>query len=108
MSIGSIGGAGFAVNPYASKQTGSTSGLGATGAAPANDAVSEFMDWANKTPAQQMRDQVLRSMGIKESDLANMDPKTRAAVEKKIAEQIRQMVQHSVEKKTGVAVDIKA
>lgn len=108
MSIGSIGGASFTSSLYASTKNGAAGGLGAGSASPANDAVSEFMDWANKTPAQQMRDQVLRSMGIKESDLANMDPKTRAAVEKKIADQIKQMVQQSVEKKTGVAIDIKA
>lgn len=108
MSVGGISGAGFTSNPYATTQNNASGGLGAASAGSANDAVSEFMSWANKTPAQKMRDQILGSMGLKESDLAAMDPKTRAGVESKIAERIKQMVQNSVEKKTGVAVDIKA
>ena len=36
--------------------------------------------------------------------VSSLDPKTRAATEKKIADQIKQMVQNSVEKKTGVAI----
>jgi len=108
MSMTGIGGAGFTANPYATTQKSASSGLTAAASGSANDALSAFMDWANKTPAQKMRDQILGSMGLKESDLAAMDPKKRAEVEKKIADQIRQLVQNSVEKKTGVAVDIKA
>jgi len=108
MGIGGVGGVGFTANPYASTQKSASGGLGAVGAGSANDAVSDFMSWAKMTPAQQMRSQILGSMGLKESDLAAMDPKKRAEVEKKIADQIKHMVQNSVEKKTGVAIDIKA
>ncbi len=108
MSVSGITGPGFTSNPYATTQKNASTGLAAASGGSANDAISEFMDWANKTPAQKMRDQVLTSMGIKESDLASMDPKQRQAIEKKIADEIKQMVQQSTEKKTGVAVDIKA
>ncbi|MGA0601612.1 hypothetical protein ACO2Q3_12985 [Caulobacter sp. KR2-114] len=108
MSIGGVGGAGYAPSPYGSTQKSAAGGLGAASVGPANDAVSEFMSWAKMTPAQQMRAQILGSMGLKESDLAAMDPKQRDMTEKKIAERIKQLVQNSVEKKTGVAVDIKA
>ena len=108
MCVGGISGVGFSIIPYATTQKNAASGLGAASAGSANDAVSEIMDWAKKPPAQKMRDQILGSMGMKESDLAAMDPKKRAEVESKIAERITQLVQSSVEKKTGVAVDIKA
>jgi hypothetical protein len=106
MSIGGVVGSAVAANPYVSTAKAAGSAASAL-VGKADDAVADFMSWAKMTPAQQMRAKILGSMGLKESDLAAMDAKDRAAVEAKIAAQIKQQVQQGVEKKTGVAVDIK-
>jgi hypothetical protein len=59
------------------------------------------------TPADEMRAWILGSMGLTEDNLKAMDPKDHEKVEAKIEEMIRQNVQHSTEKKTGVAIDLK-
>src|ERR1700761_680853 len=91
-----------ATSPYASAPA--ASGLGQAKTSPGAQAVQDFLGLVNETPAQQMRDQILRSMGLTEDQLKAMDPKERA----KIEEMIKEKVQESTEKKTGVAVDIKA
>ena len=95
-----------ATSPYASAPA--ASGLGQAKTSPGAQAVQDFLGLVNETPAQQMRDQILRSMGLTEDQLKAMDPKERAKVEEKIKEMIKEKVQESTEKKTGVAVDIKA
>ena len=66
-----------------------------------------FLDYAQKTPAEQMREQILGSMGLKEEDLKNMDADKRAALERKIEEIIKHKVEQEQAKK-GAVVDIKA
>jgi hypothetical protein len=73
----------------------------------ASDPVADFLDFVGKTPAEQMRAEILHELGLSEDDLKAMDPKERLKVEAKIKELVREKVQESVEKKTGVAVDIK-
>jgi hypothetical protein len=74
----------------------------------AADPVADFLNFVGKTPAEQMRAQILHELGLKEEDLKAMDPKERLKVEQKIKELVREKVQETVEKQTGVAVDIKA
>ena len=76
-------------------------------AEPESPAKKAFMDRMKMTPAEQMRASILESMGIKEEDLKNMDPKKREAIENKIKEMIKTKVEQAEEKK-GVLVDIKA
>ncbi|THD57797.1 hypothetical protein [Phenylobacterium sp.] len=78
---------------------GSTSGL--------SQAEQQFLDWANMTPAQQMRAQIMQDLGVTPQDEQNMTPQDRAKLEEKIRELVKEKVQESTEKKTGVAVDIK-
>ncbi len=98
-------------NPYVGPSAAAAAGPSASGAqgpaSAAPDPVADFLNVVGKTPAEQMRDQVLRDLGVTEDDLKAMDPKERLKIEQKIKELIREKVQESVEKKTGVAVDIK-
>ncbi len=79
------------------------------GASPAAASAPEqdFLNFIGKTPAEQMRDQILHSLGVTENDLKAMSPEDRAKMEAKIKQLVHEKVQESVEKKTGVAVDIK-
>lgn len=80
----------------------------APAAARPTTAEQAFDDYAKKTPAQKMRDEILGSMGLTEEKLAAMDPKERAKVEAKIKTLIKQKVEQEAEKKTGVIIDLKA
>jgi TPP-dependent pyruvate/acetoin dehydrogenase alpha subunit len=74
----------------------------------AGNAVSEFLDYAKETPAQRMRDAILKSMGLSEDDLKNMSPEKRKAVEETIRQKIKDAAEEAANKgKTGLVADIK-
>ncbi|EPE98958.1 hypothetical protein [Rhizobium grahamii] len=54
--------------------------------------VSEFTDLANKTPAERIRDSILKSLGITEDELASMPPEQREAIEKQIADELKRQL----------------
>ncbi|MBS0363257.1 MAG: hypothetical protein JSR98_17920 [Proteobacteria bacterium] len=83
------------------------SDLGAGPTRAPSQAEQDFDNWAKMTPAQQMRAEILRELGVTQQDLDKMDPKDRAKLEEKIKELTKEKVQESTEKKTGVAIDIK-
>jgi hypothetical protein len=70
------------------------------------DARDEFLDFARKTPAEQMRAMVLADMGLTEEQLASLDAKTRAEIEEKIRVQIEAKVRQEIEKQSGVRVSL--
>lgn len=94
-------------NSYMPTSTPASSGASQSSSKPAVDPVQDFLNFVGKTPAEQMRAQILHSLGVTEDQLKAMDPKERAKVEEKIKETVREKVQEATEKKTGVAVDIK-
>lgn len=49
----------------------------------------ELKDYLEKSPAQRLREAVLKELGLTEEDLAKMPPEKRAAVEAEINERIR-------------------
>lgn len=71
-------------------------------------AVKDFMAYAQMTPAQKLRAAILSQMGLKEEDLAKMDPKERKKVEDKIAAIIKEKIEHGDEDHKGVLVDVVA
>jgi hypothetical protein len=87
---------------------GATLGASTAAGSAGGNAVADFMAYASETPAQQMRDTILRQLGLTENDLKAMSPQDRAKVEQKIKDLIKQKVEQSTEKKTGVIVDVKA
>jgi TPP-dependent pyruvate/acetoin dehydrogenase alpha subunit len=107
MSISSIATNAFA-GSLAGSLTGSSLSTSSTQSASGQSPAQWLMNYAQMTPAQQMRASILAQMGLTEQDLAKMDPKAREKVEDKIKQDIQQQVQQSTEKKTGVIADIRA
>ncbi len=58
-------------------------------APPKPSARDEFMAYMAMTPAEKMRDKILKEVGITEEDLENMQPEQRAAAEREIAEKMK-------------------
>jgi hypothetical protein len=72
-------------------------------------AVQDFLDYAKKTPAERMRDAILKSMGLTEEDLKAMSPEKRKAVEETIRQKIKQAAEEAAKKgKTGLVADVTA
>ena len=62
---------------------------------------AEFRAYLEKTPAERMREWVLKKMGISEEELASMPPEKRLAVEAEIAERIREKLLGKQEKEAN-------
>ncbi|MCA6124074.1 hypothetical protein J6500_19565 [Bradyrhizobium sp. WSM 1704] len=67
----------------------------------------EFLKYAQMSPMDRMRANILKSMGLSEDDLKNMSPEQRKAVEQKIKDLIEQQFEKNAGK-AGQAVDISA
>ena len=102
MSISGVGQSSYA---YSSTTSGTASG--ASAGSQADRVKSDFLKWANMTPAQRMRANILSSMGLTEEQVAAMSPKERQKVEEKIREMIEEKLRHS-DKRPGQLVDQKA
>ena len=97
-SAGRTGAAGAAGGDFASV-------LGAaTGAAP-KTAAQELEDYVNMTPAQRMRLDLLKKLGLTEEELANMSPGERSAVEAKLTELVQEQMREAAAKGTGTRID---
>lgn len=53
-------------------------------------AVQEFREYMSKPVAERVRDEILKSMGLTEEQLQAMSPERREAVEKEIAQRMRE------------------
>jgi hypothetical protein len=107
-------------NPFAmlgaqkpAQASGAASFFGSTAPAGTQSAArKEFDDLVKKTPAQQMRDQILKSLGLDEDKVKAMKPEERAALEAKIKDIIKTKIEEAQKEKGEVApgqvVDIKA
>jgi hypothetical protein len=84
----------------------SAAGSGATPAADGG-AKADFLKWAQMTPAERMRANILSSMGLSEEDVQAMSPKDREKVEAKVKEMIEEKLTHG-DKKPGQLVDVTA
>jgi hypothetical protein len=83
---------------------------GATSPPPEKTVEQELADYVNMTPAQRMRADILKELGLSEEQLAAMPPEQRKAVDAKIAkimsQQEQQHQQQVADPKKGKAVDI--
>jgi hypothetical protein len=73
-----------------------------------NSIVQQFLQYAKMTPAQRMFAQMLNKLGITEDQFKAMSPADQQRVEQKIQQMIKQQVQDSSNKQTGVIADISA
>lgn len=71
----------------------------------ANDAMATYLqDYAKKSPAQHMREAVLKELGLSEADLAAMPPEKRQAMEAEINRRIREKLLGQEETAVGETV----
>jgi hypothetical protein len=102
MNVNGIGQTGTSYAPQASS---GSAGLAAVAKPSAKD---EFLKWAQMTPGERMRANMLSSMGLDEAKLAAMSEEEREKIEAQIREMIEVKVRADVENgKTGVMVDQK-
>jgi len=68
----------------------------------------EFLEYARMTPAEKLRESVLRSLGVSEEELKRMDSKERQRIEEQVRELIRQKVESDGSDQKGAIVDVTA
>jgi hypothetical protein len=112
MQIASAGSYGSSIfSPTAnSSPTGSASGAAssaADGSSQDSSVVQDFLNYAKETPADRLRDSILKSMGLTEQQLDKMSPAQRQAIEKKIEQIIKQKLQQNAGQ-TGQLVNVSA
>ena len=56
---------------------------------PARNVVDEFMAWMQMSPAEKIRDRMLKEMGLTEEELMELDPEEQEKIEALIAQKIR-------------------
>jgi threonine dehydrogenase-like Zn-dependent dehydrogenase len=71
-------------------------------------AEADFLTEAKKTPAERIREQILKKLDLTEDDLAKMDDTQRKAVEDQIKQEIVKQVQANGKAQTGVLADVTA
>jgi hypothetical protein len=103
MSISGIGGSSAASGIYpTSSNAGSSSAVSLIGAASPAD---EFLKYARMSPAERIRAAILEELGISEEELEAMPVAKREAMEKQIAEKIKEKIEQASEPQTGMLVD---
>ena len=80
-----------------------TSQLSGTSEFKPPSAEEEFLEIARKSPLERLRDKILEDMKMSESDLAQMEPEARQAVEDEIKRRMMEALQASTE--IGAVVD---
>lgn len=75
-------------------------------AAQARQVEKEFLDYAQKSPAERIREAYLKRHGLTEESLAAKDPKEREKIEEEIKQEIKAKLGLDGSKKTGVIKDV--
>jgi hypothetical protein len=93
--------------------TGSSSASTPSAPATSDDtssALQWFTNYMSETPAQHMRDSILKSLGLTQADLDKMTPEKRQAVEDEITKRLKDQAlnQTGGNKKPGALVDVSA
>lgn len=69
---------------------------------------TEFLEYAQKSPAERIRDAILKEMGLTEEQLDGMGAEQREAMEKAIAEKLKEKIEQQADKRPGMVVDFSA
>lgn len=70
-------------------------------AAPASGAREAFLRYAEQSPMERMREQILKSLGLTEDSLKALPPEERAAVEEQIRKMIEEKMREAAERAGG-------
>ncbi|WP_311276371.1 hypothetical protein [Methylobacterium sp. WCS2018Hpa-22] len=71
-------------------------------------AKDDFLKYAKMTPAEKIREEILKKMGLTEEALAGMPQKELEKINQAIKEKIEELVKQGREKVVGAFADIKA
>jgi hypothetical protein len=93
------------VSPTPSLGASSSSSSTSLTAKPAKTAAQQFLEYANMTPAERLHAQMLAKLGLTEDQFNAMSPADQQKVEDKIREMIKQQLQQSNDKRTGMITD---
>ncbi|RMT90133.1 hypothetical protein ALP39_00145 [Pseudomonas marginalis pv. marginalis] len=70
---------------------------------------SEFTEYMSKTPAERIREQLLKEQGLTEADVQNMSQEKQDAISKQVADRLKQQQEQQVATKaTDPAQSVKA
>jgi len=89
----------FAKTRVQLQTTASTSDVPATNAT--SSARSEFTDYMSKSPAERIREQLLKEQGLTKADVQNMSQEKQDAISKQVAERLKQQQEQQVAAKTA-------
>lgn len=78
----------------------STSSTDVSATSATSGARSEFTDYMSKTPAERIREQLLKEQGLTEADVQNMSLEKQDAISKQVAERLKQQQEQQVAAKT--------
>lgn len=62
---------------------------------------SEFTDYMSKTPAERIREQLLKEQGLTEADVQNMTQEEQDAISRQVADRLKQQQEQQVAAKTA-------
>lgn len=62
---------------------------------------AEFTDYMSKSPAERIREQLLKEQGLTEADVQNMSQEKQDAITKQVAERLKQQQEQQVAAKTA-------
>ncbi|WP_053139964.1 hypothetical protein [Pseudomonas sp. MIACH] len=79
--------------------TPATTDMPATGST-TSSARADFTDYMSKTPAERIREQLLKEQGLTEADVQNMSQEKQDAISKQVAERLKQQQEQQVAAKT--------
>lgn len=84
--------------------TGFADALGKTGGSlKKSDVYQELDDYVKMTPAQRIREELLKKLGLTEEDLAAKPPEEQQAIQQKLTEMIQQQMKDAQDKQQGTA-----
>jgi hypothetical protein len=114
MSISSVTAFGPITSAMFPQTGGSSAGASGTTSASAsgttsqgNSVVQDFLDYAKMSPAERMRENILKSLGMTEQQFEKLSPAQQQAVNQKIQQIMLQQIQQNAGK-TGQLVNVSA
>lgn len=108
MSISSATTFGPITNAMFPQTAGSSASASASGAtSQGNSVVQDFLDYAKMSPAERMRENILKSLGMTEQQFEKLSPAQQQAVNQKIQQIMLQQLQQN-SSKTGQLVNVSA
>ncbi len=107
-AFGPITSAMFPQTGGSSASAGTSGTASASGATPqGNSVVQDFLNYAKMSPAERMRENILKSLGYTEQQFEKLSPAQQQAINQKIQQIMLQQIQQNAGK-TGQLVNVSA